>query len=335
MSESIWFAETCGLVSQDEDVPRALLLTKDKRIPLMWKVLNNRFNNIHFGVHRDAQGFQHVMLEVPEGTKIIVYGVGSHEPTPYSGQEVYLLGPDPLPTHSSATGSTKFDALSQYFESVLDGTAVLKGPSDDQRKPRAEDDGRPHFVNDQEQAIFDEHFGEWREMREKLKAQASTADATASPSQSSPSSPSETVPESTTATLSPDTVVAEETPSPEPIIIAETEAAPVISETETETKEEGFVLPTATTASSEPEHTSAEEQAATVQTNATPEPVPTEPSVTETLSETASETSIVVPSETIAEEDCVDEGEEPDQEGLPSESPLQTQNEAPRPTDEL
>ena len=101
MSESIRFAETCGLISQDEEVPRALLLTKDKRIPLMWKVLNNRFNNINFGVHRDKQGFQNVMLDVPEGTKVIVYGVGSHEPTPYSGPKVYLIGPNPLPTPSS------------------------------------------------------------------------------------------------------------------------------------------------------------------------------------------------------------------------------------------
>jgi hypothetical protein len=51
----------------------------------MWKVLSNRFSNINFGVHRDKEGFQTLMLGVPEGTKVIVYGVGSNDPTAYEG----------------------------------------------------------------------------------------------------------------------------------------------------------------------------------------------------------------------------------------------------------
>src|SRR5215472_17563316 len=72
---------------EDNDVVRILLLTQDKRIPMMWKVLDNKFSNINFGVHRDKEGFQAIMLGVPEGSKVIVYGPGSNDPTVYKGNE--------------------------------------------------------------------------------------------------------------------------------------------------------------------------------------------------------------------------------------------------------
>ncbi|EEB87521.1 hypothetical protein MPER_15105, partial [Moniliophthora perniciosa FA553] len=45
------------------DKPRALLLTKDKKIPLLWKVLGNKFQNqIEMGTHRDREGKTSVAL---------------------------------------------------------------------------------------------------------------------------------------------------------------------------------------------------------------------------------------------------------------------------------
>lgn len=62
----------------------------------MWKVLDNKYNKLKFGIHRDSNGVTAVMLGVGEintGSKILVYPAGSTEPARYEG--VHSLYPIP------------------------------------------------------------------------------------------------------------------------------------------------------------------------------------------------------------------------------------------------
>ncbi|KIY51871.1 thioredoxin-like protein, partial [Fistulina hepatica ATCC 64428] len=91
------------------DKPRALLLTKDTKMPLLWKVLGNKYRKvIEFGTHRDIDGETSVAMGYEAGSekqaKVLLYPVGSTKPARY-------------------TGKNKLDSLSAFFDSVLDGTA--------------------------------------------------------------------------------------------------------------------------------------------------------------------------------------------------------------------
>ncbi|KAJ7591408.1 protein disulfide isomerase [Mycena floridula] len=91
--------------------PRALLLTKDKKVPLLWKVLGNKYKDqIELATHRDRKGKSSVALGYEAGEKkqpkVLIYPIGATQAVRYEG-------------------INKLDSLSKFFDSVLDGTADL------------------------------------------------------------------------------------------------------------------------------------------------------------------------------------------------------------------
>ncbi|KAK7022899.1 hypothetical protein VNI00_016886 [Paramarasmius palmivorus] len=101
------------------DKPRALLLTKDKKVPLLWKVLGNKFRDqIELGTHRDIGGKTSVALGFEAGeekeSKVLVYPAGATKPARYEGKN-------------------KLEALTKFFKSVLDGTAELNVVEDEKK----------------------------------------------------------------------------------------------------------------------------------------------------------------------------------------------------------
>jgi len=99
-------------VKTNKKKPRAILLTKDKTTPLLWKTLANKFGDrFSFAHHVDANGKGSTALGVEPGqknpSKVLIYAPRSTDPARYEG-------------------ATKYDALSKFFDSVLDGTADLK-----------------------------------------------------------------------------------------------------------------------------------------------------------------------------------------------------------------
>ncbi|RDB18494.1 Thioredoxin domain-containing protein C13F5.05, mitochondrial [Hypsizygus marmoreus] len=90
---------------------RVLLLTKDKKVPLLWKVLGNKYKDqLELGTHRDRKGKSSVVLGLEAGekkaAKVLVYPAGSTKFVRYEG-------------------INKLDSLSKFFDSVIDGTADL------------------------------------------------------------------------------------------------------------------------------------------------------------------------------------------------------------------
>jgi len=92
---------------------RTLLLTKDKKVPLLWRVLANKYEGqLEFATHRDRKGRSSVALGFEAGdlvkkeSKVLVYSPGSTKPFRYEGLN-------------------KLDSLSKFFDSVIDGTADL------------------------------------------------------------------------------------------------------------------------------------------------------------------------------------------------------------------
>jgi protein disulfide-isomerase A6 len=75
---------------QKVDQTRVLLLSKAKDIPLMWKVLANKYrDDFAFANHRDRMGKSSVALGYDAGTqnesKILLYPVGSTKPFLFQG----------------------------------------------------------------------------------------------------------------------------------------------------------------------------------------------------------------------------------------------------------
>ncbi|KIM39604.1 hypothetical protein M413DRAFT_447080 [Hebeloma cylindrosporum] len=101
-----------GWVSGKQKKYRALLLTKVKKVPLLWRVLANKYSgtDLLFGTHRDRKGKSSIEMGLEAGgkkeAKVLLYPIGSTTPFRYRG----IL---------------KQDSLSKFFDSVLDGTADL------------------------------------------------------------------------------------------------------------------------------------------------------------------------------------------------------------------
>ncbi|KAF7309480.1 Protein disulfide isomerase [Mycena indigotica] len=98
-------------IEKTKDEKRTLLLTKDKKVPLLWKILSNKYEGkIQFGTHRDRKGKSSVALGFEAGekkqSKVLFYSPGSTKPFRYEGLN-------------------KFESLSKFFDAVLDGTADL------------------------------------------------------------------------------------------------------------------------------------------------------------------------------------------------------------------
>ncbi|KIK83438.1 hypothetical protein PAXRUDRAFT_153151 [Paxillus rubicundulus Ve08.2h10] len=111
-------------LDKNNDLPRVILLNRDKKFPLLWQVLGNNYHKkLAFGHYSDPEGKYAASLGFPVSadgkfSKVIVYPAGSSVPILYEGE-------------SRAAGGTKYEPLSKYFRSIVDGTAdFLKGPSE-------------------------------------------------------------------------------------------------------------------------------------------------------------------------------------------------------------
>jgi len=100
---------------KNENNHRALLLTKEKKIPLLWKVLGNKYKGqVQLAVFKDLDGKIPEQMGIERDNlkeiKVVVYPSGSLKPVVYEG-------------------TTKLDSLSKFFDSLLDGTAkILETP---------------------------------------------------------------------------------------------------------------------------------------------------------------------------------------------------------------
>ncbi|EKM81590.1 hypothetical protein AGABI1DRAFT_111875 [Agaricus bisporus var. burnettii JB137-S8] len=93
-----------------------LLLTKEKKVPMLWKVLANQYlGRLELASHRDRRGKSSVALGMEKGekkdAKVLVYPAGSTEYVRYEG-------------------IMKMDSLSNFFEAILDGSVDLKTAND-------------------------------------------------------------------------------------------------------------------------------------------------------------------------------------------------------------
>ena len=87
-----YFPALCFFLTNAQKIgqTRVLLLSKAKDIPLMWKVLANKYrDNFAFANHRDRKGKSSEALGYDAGTqkesKILVYPVGLAKPSLFEG----------------------------------------------------------------------------------------------------------------------------------------------------------------------------------------------------------------------------------------------------------
>lgn len=98
-------------VAEHQKKHRVLLLRRDKKTPLLWKVLANKYQGqLEFAERRDRKAKASLMLGLEPGdkkdSKVLLYPAGSINPIVYPGIK-------------------KLDSLSKFLDSVLDGTADL------------------------------------------------------------------------------------------------------------------------------------------------------------------------------------------------------------------
>ncbi|KAL5492577.1 hypothetical protein ACEPAI_4024 [Sanghuangporus weigelae] len=91
--------------------PRALLLKRTNRLPLLWSILANKYSDdIEFFSHRDWRGKSSVKLGLEAGeegkSKVLIYPAGKKKPVQYGG---FL----------------KLDSLSSFFDSLLEGRTSI------------------------------------------------------------------------------------------------------------------------------------------------------------------------------------------------------------------
>ncbi|KAL1682378.1 thioredoxin-like protein [Schizophyllum commune] len=102
-------------IESDTSKPRLLLLTKDKKVPLLWKVLANNFRKrLSLGVHKDEDG---------EAAEALGYA-----PT---GKSMVLVFPEGETRAVVYEGKMKLAPLTGFFKSILDGTADMRLPEDE------------------------------------------------------------------------------------------------------------------------------------------------------------------------------------------------------------
>ncbi|KAI9510011.1 hypothetical protein F5148DRAFT_1182614 [Russula earlei] len=91
---------------------RVLLLTEAKNIPLMWKVLANKYrDDFAFATHRDRKGQSAVALGYDaKESKLLVFPSGSSRSVLFEGV-------------------LKYNSISEFLDSILDGTANLAAPN--------------------------------------------------------------------------------------------------------------------------------------------------------------------------------------------------------------
>ncbi|KAG7443989.1 thioredoxin-like protein [Guyanagaster necrorhizus] len=101
--------------------PRALLVTKEKDMPLLWKVLANKYSgDIDFVIHRNRKG---------KGSRAL--GYKSAEKIP-----LVLIYPPGETRAIRYDGPNKLEPLSKYFDTIVDGTVDWSIPEE----PTVEED---------------------------------------------------------------------------------------------------------------------------------------------------------------------------------------------------
>lgn len=101
-------------LGKTSDLPRVILLNRDKKFPFLWQVLaNNYHKKIAFGHRSDPDWvFAESLGFVADGkSKVVVYPAGSDVPILYEG-------------------GSKFEPLSKFFRSIVDGTADFSQESE-------------------------------------------------------------------------------------------------------------------------------------------------------------------------------------------------------------
>jgi len=88
---TIHISHIISAIIQKKHKYRALLLTKDKKVPLLWRVLANKYSgtDILFATHRDRKGRSSVEMGLEVGgkkdAKVLFYPIGSETPFRYRG----------------------------------------------------------------------------------------------------------------------------------------------------------------------------------------------------------------------------------------------------------
>ena len=90
-------------IRQNKDDINALLLTKDKQVPLLWNVLANKYSGrLAFAHNLDRKGRSSTYLGLAadegsenEASKLLVYGKGSIKAFKYEGRSItsYISAP--------------------------------------------------------------------------------------------------------------------------------------------------------------------------------------------------------------------------------------------------
>ncbi|KAI0259416.1 hypothetical protein BC834DRAFT_633336 [Gloeopeniophorella convolvens] len=146
-------------VNENIDRTRVLLLSKSKNVPLMWQVLANKYrDNFAFANHRDRKGKTSVTLGYQAGSKkeskVLVYPAGSTKPVLFEG----LL---------------KYDSISKFFDTVLDGTADLSSANaaaaDEIYEPTAEEEEIERQQEAQRIALAHGGFNDMIDFEEAIK----------------------------------------------------------------------------------------------------------------------------------------------------------------------
>jgi protein disulfide-isomerase A6 len=117
------------LCPQTKDKYAVLLLTKDKKIPLLWSVLANKYaGRLEMAYNRDRRGKSSVKMGMEAGgknePKILVYSAGSTTPFRYEGMSSHDL--TQMQPEQAPKGINKLDSLSRFFDSLIEGGVDVK-----------------------------------------------------------------------------------------------------------------------------------------------------------------------------------------------------------------
>lgn len=96
-------------IQQKVSKPRALLFSKNKKVPLLWQVLSNKYEkDIAFGSlydeKRKASSFMGFEADEKKSSTVVVYPVGSNSPVLYDGSIRLFLPTMPLPNNVRMQG---------------------------------------------------------------------------------------------------------------------------------------------------------------------------------------------------------------------------------------
>ncbi|KAK0452711.1 uncharacterized protein EV420DRAFT_679894 [Desarmillaria tabescens] len=196
--------------------PRALLLTKEKKVPLLWKVLANKFtDNIDFASHRNRKGKGSKALgyeDIEERSIVLIYSQGATKAVRYEGK-------------------MKLEPLTKYFDTIVDGTADLSIPEEPAVKEDTSEDADEIVIDSPATASEPELTPEEVEPEFEVVEESSTSE----PEEPAPEQTVvEVVEEPSEKTESPEAVDEASSPEPAPEVIVEAETEQVVLDTPSE-----------------------------------------------------------------------------------------------------